>query len=113
MSKSQKVDMTVQPRWGFWNIISSALGIVIVAGIVIVSGYFLLMKLFNFVWPTLQWAIPVGIYLAVAFWFSYKATQAPDNVARSHRQWQSVNLCVRLLIILFILFADMRTVVGL
>lgn len=113
MSKAQKVDVTVQPRWGFWNIISSAVGVVLVAGIVLVGGSFLLQKLFNFIWPTLQLAIPVGIYLAVAFWLSYKATQAPDNVARSHRQWQAVILCVRNLIILFILFADMRTVVGL
>lgn len=110
MSKAQKIDVTVKPRWGFWNIIFSALGIVIVAGAVLVGGYFLLLKLFYFVWPTLKWAIPLGMYLALTAWFLYRATQIPDEVARSHQQYQAVILCVRNLIILIILFADMRTV---
>lgn len=110
MSKAQKIDMVVTRRWGFWNIILTALGIVIGAGIIIGVVGFLLLKLFTFVWPTLKWVSVVLLIATPSILFLYKVTKMPDNVARSHRYYQASLVCIRTLIILIILFADMRTV---
>lgn len=109
--KTQKVDV-VMLRPGFLNILSYAAGWVFVIGLFLAGAIYAIVRITNFVWPTLQWAIPIGVYLALTAWFLYRAIVATDKVASSHRQYQSVILCVRSIIILTILFADMRTVVG-
>lgn len=110
--KAQKVDVVMR-RPGFLNVLSYAAGWVVAIGLILIGAAYALIKITNFAWPTLQWAIPLGTYLALTAWFLYRAMLIPDEVARSHRQYQAVILCVRNLIILIILFADMRTVVGL
>ena len=107
---TQKLEVISGQRLGFWNIISSALGMAVVAAVVLIGVGFLLHKLFIWAWPTLKWFIPLIGYTVFTLWFLYRATQVSDEAARSHRQYQAVVLIVRNLIILAILFADMRTV---
>jgi len=109
--KAQKIEVIMHPP-GFLNVLSHAAGWVFVIGLIVAGAIYAITRFVNFIWPTLQWVIPLGMYLTLNAWFLYRAATTTDEVARSHRQYQAVILCVRNLIILTILFADMRTVVG-
>ena len=113
MAKAQKIDMTVERRWGFWNIISTATGVIVVGCAVILGIGFFLAKLFNFIWPTIQWVIVILVIATPSVVLLYKTMKMPDSVVRTHRCYQATLVCVRTVLILIILFADMRTVVGL
>lgn len=104
---AQKVDVTIN-RYGFSNIMSTVFGVVLVAGVAIA----LLVKGFLWAWPTLQWMVPLAAYLTFNVWFLYRTIRDPDEVVRTHRHYQATWLFVSNLVILIILYADMRTVVG-
>lgn len=101
-----QMDVRVQPRWGFWNIITSAMGVLLVVGLLLYAFF----RAFLWVWPTLMWLLPVSLYVGFTAWMLYKSTQIPDEVARSHRQYQTVIVVLRTFILLIIFFANTRSV---
>lgn len=107
MATAQKMEVTIQPRLGFWNIISSAVGIALLAGVLLFAIY----KAFVWAWPTLKWFIPVTLFIAFTVWMIYLATQASDEVAHSHRQYQSVIMLVRIIFLAVIWWANTSPVV--
>lgn len=110
MRNFEKVEVVMR-RPGFWNILSNAMGWVAVVVAISAIALFALARIASFLWPTLKWMITIGVYIAINAWYLYRIVTSTDEVARSHRYFQATVLCVSNLIILAILFSDMRTVV--
>lgn len=105
---TRKMEVSVYPKWGFVNVMTTAFGIALVIGAILFGLY----KAFMWVWPTLKWMIPLIAIFVYFLWILHKATKTSDEVARTYRQYQAILVIVRSLIILIILVADTQTVIG-
>lgn len=109
MGQPQSVTLEVQR--GFWSVISTALGVLVVTVCGMALVLFLGYKAFVWVWPTFVWLVPLCAYIAGSFWFFYRACTIPDALARSHRQYQ-VAVLIMSNVLIIIWFAVNSHLVG-
>lgn len=103
--------VVVQPRPGFKNRISDALGVVVGVVIMASAAAFAIWKAFQFLWPTLKWLVPLLAFVTLLLFMAYKIYRMPDNQARQAHQYKATVLLISTLLILFCLLTDVRSVV--
>lgn len=105
----EKMDIRIQPP-GFWSVISTALGWAVACLLLLVVVGIGLMKLFEFLWPTLVWLVPVSILLGIQALALYRTIRLPDEEARKRHVFQATFLVVRTLVVIALFFATVQPI---
>ncbi|MDQ5962693.1 MAG: hypothetical protein QG653_500 [Patescibacteria group bacterium] len=109
MPEKHDVHVRIQ-RPGFMNRLSDFAGSMMVLAISAIIVIVFLSKLLAFLWPTLTWLVPLLLFLAFTGWLFYKTVNLSDEKAREFYNYKMNIALVRVAVILFILFVDIKTV---